>query len=348
MHAQFSKTKCLAESYKKPKFNCGQPNKYNQLATFCMKQLLIFFLFSLPPTVAAGQEIMDYYRHINRGKLLAIEMNWSAAIDAYQAAFESYKYPFARDCFNAVELAVLDKDTVGLKQFLAKAFIRGIRSSDLESAGIINDYMDREFYQIAKAAEDSLQHIYNSTINIQLRDEIIQMFEDDQKLRDLYYEANVLRKVKVKRKWRELNSRQVERLVDITVQHGFPGEKLIGFDRSEMHAKIMTSNYSAGIPIVILIHHFSQPNESIDSLLEREVKLGNLYNEHFATICDFEAKFGKNKFPNYGYYGLRHKPKKLNKSRLNVKRTVIGLLKVDEVEKLNKIQRVTKFWNRLY
>ena len=115
-----------------------------------------------------------------------------------------------------------------------------------------------------------------------------------------------------------------------------------------MHPKIRTNNYSAGMPIVIFIHHFSQPNLSYDSLLIDEVKKGNLYNEHFGTICDFEAEFGKSKFENYGYYGLRHQPRRLNENELNLKRQKIGILEFEQIEKLNKIKNISKFWNRLY
>ncbi|MEM1327672.1 MAG: hypothetical protein AAGI23_17045, partial [Bacteroidota bacterium] len=83
-------------------------------------------------------------------------------------------------------------------------------------------------------------------------------------------------------------------------------------------------------------------------LLIKEVEKGNLYNEHFTIICDFGAEFGRNRFENFGYYGLRHQPRKLDKNVLNLKRQKIGILKFNQIEKLNKINNLTKFWNRLY
>lgn len=136
--------------------------------------------------------------------------------------------------------------------------------------------------------------------------------------------------------------------MQITKTYGFPGEKLIGLDRSDMHSKISTRNFSAGMSIILLIHHYSQPNQSYDTLLIEEVKKGNLYNEHFATICDFEAEYGKRKYENLGYYGLRHKPRKIDKKTLNVKREEIGILGFEQIEQLNQINNLTKFWNRLY
>ncbi|NEN22375.1 hypothetical protein G3O08_02520 [Cryomorpha ignava] len=115
----------------------------------------------------------------------------------------------------------------------------------------------------------------------------------------------------------------------------------------EYHQKISHTQFSAGMPIIILVHHYSQPNISHDSLLYAEVFTGNLYNEHFATICDFGAAFGKNKFSGYGYYGLRQKPKNYKPDEFSEKRERIGLLSNSEIQKLNQSNIQTKFWNRL-
>ena len=291
---------------------------------------------------------MQYYENINEGKKFAIQKDWSSALNSYRSAFASYEYPFARDCDNALELSVTAKDTVNLEYFLQKALTTGIRIIDIESSGLTKNYLNSNFYSQIKEKEDSLLTIYSSKINWELRNEINQMFLQDQEIREEYYNANVFQKKSIRKKWEGLNSRQVARLIEITKQYGFPGEKLIGLDRNEMHPKIRTNNYSAGMPIVILIHHFSEPNSSYDDLLEKEVESGNLYNEHFATICDFEAEFGKSKYPHFGYYGLRHKPRKMDKHALNLKREEIGILSFDEFDQLNQVRNLTKFWNRLY
>lgn len=104
--------------------------------------------------------------------------------------------------------------------------------------------------------------------------------------------------------------KQVHRLIEITREKGFPGEGLIGIDQPEYHEKIVGNEYSAGMPIIILLHHYSSPNPSFDSLLFGQIGKGYLYNEHFATICDFEAHFGKNKYSNFGYYGFANSKKR--------------------------------------
>ena len=313
-----------------------------------MNRLIIIFIICSATLNVSVNDVMQYYKNINEGKKFAIQGDWTSALNSYRSAFAIYDYPFARDCYNAIELSVTAKDTVNLEYFLQKSITRGIRIKDIESTGVTNHYLNNIFYKQIREKEDSLLTIYSSKINWEIRNEINQMFLEDQKMREEYYNSSFLNKRKRGKEWEALNKKQTERLIEITKQHGFPGEKLIGIDRNEMHSKINTNNYSTGMPIVILIHHFSQPNSSYDDLLEQEVKKGNIYNEHFATICDFEAEFGKSKYPHYGYYGLRHKPRKMDKHTLNLKRKNIGILSFEELEKLNQVKNLTKFWNRLY
>ena len=294
------------------------------------------------------QDAFDYYQRINEGKEFALENDFESAIHTYQQAFENFDFAFARDCYHAIELSVLTNDTAKLDYFIKKAVTQGIRLTDIEKSGRLKGYLNSAFYQHIKEKEDSLLHIYSSRINWELRAEINQMFADDQRIRDEYYNATIFQRKKIRKKWESLNAEQVERLMEITKQYGFPGEHLIGLDRAEMHPKMRTANYSAGMPIVLLIHHFSQPNPSYDQLLIEEVRKGNLYNEHFATICDFEAEFGKDRFEHFGYYGVRHQPKNPDRNTLNLKRKEIGILKLEQIKALNQVNHLKKFWNFLY
>lgn len=312
-----------------------------------MRKILICFFCAIS-LIARAQDVYSYYSSINKGRQFLIEGDLSAALNSYHTAFDSYDKPFARDCYNAVELSVSSGDTTHLEYFLRKAVSRGITLKSIESSGLVNEYLDTRFYNKLKKEEVAILDLYASNINWKLREEINQMFSEDQLVREEYYKANLFKRKRIRKRWESLNAQQVTRLIEITKLFGFPGENLIGLDRNDMHPKISTTNYSAGMPIVIFIHHFSQPNASYDELLVNEVEKGNLYNEHFATICDFEAEFGNNEFNSSGYYGLRQLPRKYNATYLNLKRQKIGVLEIGQLEKLNKVKNITKFWNRLY
>jgi hypothetical protein len=312
-----------------------------------MKRIFTILLIYLIASKLSAQNTLAYYKKINEGKEFVIQNNIKSAVVAYKQALEDYPFAFARDCYNAIELAVLAKDTTNLIFFIEKAITQGIRITDLETTELLTPYQNSAFYKNIKKNQDGLWHIYTARINWELRAEINQMFTHDQKMRALYYKAAFYKRKSIAKEWQALNVRQVERLVEITKTYGFPGERLIGLDKNDMHPKIITNNFSAGMPIVILIHHFSKPNKSYYELFLNEVKKGNLHNEHFATICDFEAEFGNRNAINNGYYGVRFKPKKPD-DNLNSKRKSIGLMKLEQIEELNKTNYLTKYWNRLY
>ncbi len=304
---------------------------------------LIFFTFD-----SLAQDALVYYRAINKGRVAAVSEDYRVALKHYKAAFQGPITPFARDAYNALELSACAGDTAMFYFFAQKALTLGIRLRDLENLGLISEFLPKAISDALKMKEDSLVEIYERRIIPEIREEINAMFSADQEMRAKYYEATLLKRKKIGKEWEDLNTRQVERIIELTGLYGFPGEHLIGLDRTSMHEKVSTQNFSAGMPIVLLIHHYSQPNPSHDQLLLEELKRGNIHNEHFATICDFEAEFGKGNYPNEGYFGFKHVPKNKNDDLLDSRREKIGLLSVEMFEEIDKATCLTKFWKRLY
>ena len=310
-------------------------------------KIRILFLLIIPNALL-GQNYFDYYNGINNAKILSGKNTIEKSLKNYYLTFEKFDFVFARDCYNAIELSATAKDLVKLEYFIKRGLKQGITFNQILKIKNVTEFQSSIFFQKILKEKDSLEKVYKNSINWKLRNEIIEMFEQDQKMRAKYYNAFLFKRRKIGREWESLNKQQVERLVEITKKYGFPGEKLIGIDTNEMHSKINNSNFSAGMPIIIFIHHYSQPNKSFSSLLLKEIKMGNIYNEHFATISDFEAKFGKNKFDNYGYFAFKHFPKHVNKKEIDKKREKISLLTINQFKKINKNTLITKFWKRLY
>ncbi len=307
----------------------------------------ILFFISIPIDLL-GQDYSDYYEAINNGKVLASSNNIEESIASYYSTFEKFEFVFARDCYNGIELSAFAKDTIKLEYFIKRGIKQGLDFNQILSIKNVSEFQNSTFIKQIQKEKDSLDDIYKNSVNWELRDEITEMFKQDQAIREKYYKAILFKRKKIGREWESLNKIQVERLIELTKTNGFPGERLIGIDTEKMHPKINNNNISAGMPIVLFIHHYSQPNKTYDSLLFKQIKLGNLYNEHFATICDFEAQFGKNKYENFGYFAFKHFPKKKNEAEIDEKRKNISLLSIKEFQNLSSIKSITKFWYRLY
>lgn len=312
-----------------------------------MKHLLhIIFIFTIQ--YSFGQSYLNYYTQVNDAQLLAADSNYQESALLYKKTFEEYDFEFARDCINAIEVSSLTSLDSLTFYFIKRALKRGVPMSYFSKNSNLLDFRSTQYWNSITKDSATLRKEYESNIHNEIRDEINQMFKADQEIRERYYQwSNFLLRPIIGKKWKKLNREQVMHIIEITKNHGFPGERLIGIDSPEYHEKINRTQFSAGMPIIIFVHHYSQPNISYDSLLFTEVFKGNLYNQHFATICDFEAEFGKNKFACYGYYGLRHKPKNYKSDEFIEKRKDIGLLSNSEIQKLNRSNGMTKFWNSL-
>jgi len=311
-------------------------------------KIIIYILLIIVPNFLFAQNYLDYYQGINNGKTSALNNNVEESMNSYFSTFEKFEFVFARDCYNAIELAVFNNDSLKADYFIKRGIKQGLKLNQILKIKNISKFQNSSFLNKISNEKDSLENFYTSSINWKLRNEIIKMFQDDQAIREKYYKAILFKRMRIGRKWEELNKEQVERLIEITKNYGFPGEKLIGIDTEKMHPKALNAKISAGMPILILIHHYSKPNKSYDSLLFEQIKTGNLYNEHFATICDFEAKFGKNKYETYGSFAFKHFPKIIDENEINSKRKEISLLSISEYKNLNSVKSITRFWNHLF
>ena len=244
-----------------------------------------------------------------------------------------------------IDLVVFDIQDVGVRFY---TYLSTLHYVYFEEKNGLEWFRRTESWADVLMNADSLNHVYQSSVNAELREELNQMFAEDQAIRERFYRGyNFLARPFIGRKWRKLNEKHIERIIDITREYGFPGEQLIGIDIPAHHPNINATQFSSGIPIVLSVHHYSKANQSYDQLLFDQLKLGYLYNEHFATICDFEGEFGRKKHEKFGFYGLRFGQRGRKENMYDAKRAEIGLMTYLEYKKLNQSTVYTKFWNRL-
>ncbi|PWH87227.1 hypothetical protein [Brumimicrobium oceani] len=312
------------------------------------RKLLFIITFSLTACFAFTQDYSSYYQGINKARKAIALGNHKNGIEFYYETFIRYDFVFARDCYNAIEISAFENDTIRLNYFIRRGLKQGVSFQLISSIKNLEKYQGANFFTEITIQKDSLANIYLESINHEIRKEMNEMFKVDQDLREEYYSRILFRRIKIGKKWEELNRNQVHRIIEMTREHGFPGEKLIGIDTKAMHPKIGDYNLSAGMPIVIFIHHYSKPNTSFNSLLFEEIQKGNLYNEHFATISDFEVKFGKSKHSNFGFFSFKQTRKNENPLKIDQRRKQIGLITLEEENSLKSVKIISKFWNRLY
>ena len=332
----------LATCLEKPNFEFMRTSLITLIKTafiliFCLLQGSLW-----SQTVEADVDYRNYYRDINKARHLISTKKYTEAIKSYRLIFSNYDFQFARDCINAAELAAFVGDHDQCLIFLNYALRRGVDLDFIEHHSKFSAFRATEQWNKLQNQAPILFSLYSKSIDKSLKQEIDLMFEQDQNIRSQYYRwYNIPRRSALAKKWEALNKKQVERIMEITAEHGFPGESVIGISED-------LDGYSCAKPIVILIHHFSQANPSYHSTLKQEVIAGRLYVEHYATISDYEAEYGQAKYQNDGYYGIRFQTKNLDKKEIDKKRKDIGLMSISEWSAIDKTEVITRFWRRLY
>lgn len=307
--------------------------------------IILIVVLVLNQLSVGAQNYINYHKQLNEARLISVKGKHQAAAELFELTFDEFEFRFARDCVHAIQIASKTTDTTLLQFFVEAGIKQGIPLNYLSQMPELTWFRATANWSLVVQSADSLHNIYQSNINLSLREEVNQMFAEDQAIRNHYNKwYNFLAKPFIACKWRKLNAKQVERLVDITREYGFVGEQLIGIDLSTHHPAIEAGQLSAGMPIVILVHHYSKPNTSIDELLFEQLKLGYIDVTHFATICDFEAEFGRKKFEKRGYYGLRFGQRGRKINFYDTKRRNIGLPTLEDYKSLNNSTLLTKYW----
>lgn len=289
-----------------------------------------------------SQDYYEYYENINKAKLSLVEDSLEKGLNHYFETFEKFDFVFARDCFNALEIASELGDNDKVDYFLRRCLKQGIELNLLQQDSILSNFKKTDVWSKILIDKDRLRSIYERNVNWDIRKEINGMFAEDQKIRELAHKNrfNIFRIKKLNKQFEEIDRKLVLRILEITKEYGFPGEKLIGIDASSMHPKINSEKLTAGMPIVIFIHHFSQPNESYNNLIVGEIKKGNLLNEHFATISDFQYTYGKGNNREKLCYSLMFNPK-LNLEIIDRNRNNINLLSVSKTNEFKRKKLIT-------
>lgn len=276
-------------------------------------------------------------------------MDYEGALHIFKFVFEAYDFVYARDCIHATEIAAHIQEDSATAYFMKRALLQGVPLSFFGEHNKLSEFRTSTLWAQVQTEAPELRAKYLASIRTDLREEVNAMFLEDQAIRTRYYKwYNFLLRPFIHKKWKELNRKQVERLIEITERYGFPGERLIGVDPPDLHPNISPKQFSAGAPIVLFIHHYSQPNELAYELLTQELSKGNLYNEHYATICDFQAYFSRSKQTVHTTFGYRFFEEVRNEPRTRAERDRIGLLQPLEMGDWKRSKIVTPFFASLY
>ncbi|MCH2231365.1 MAG: hypothetical protein MK105_13570 [Crocinitomicaceae bacterium] len=305
---------------------------------------LIVLLLSIPtqPTLArASHSYVDYHSEIRKAEEFILDSNYSSAIERYNETFSKYEFIFLQHAVTATQVAMEAKDTSAAEVFCYRAIKQGLKFEMIYSDPILSQLTLTKNWSNIEEGYDSLRLIYLSKIDTSLRKKINSLYRLDRKYRDKHetHPWNFIWRPFIWMKWKKVTKHIVENeLKPIIESKGYPGEKLIGVDEKHMFHNKSKDSYGSFFVTTILMHYYSVPRpEDLNEPMLKEIELGNLLPEHFATFMDYQAEFGKSKYYNGSYYNQWHKnsdPEAVEE--INAVRSAIGLEDLETLKKKEK------------
>ena len=196
-----------------------------------MKRLPILLL-TLIPILCSGQtkNYLEYHNEIIKAEEFIVTRQFNKSLEIYRILIDNYEHVFLRDIKVAAQLSAYLNDTDNLFYFLEKGMKNGWTSKEIMKIGTFKKFRNDNRWLKLKANEDQFRKEFESSINSQLRAEIKEMFNEDQKraLRVALTPSKKWRERYTNRKFVSNNRVQVRRINQIIDQLGYPGEKIIG------------------------------------------------------------------------------------------------------------------------
>lgn len=241
-----------------------------------MKKILIIsitiFLFGIQKIIS--QNYLKYYEEINKAEIANLDKNFERSDSIYKIAFQLVEKPFKEDYFLAAINSEKLNDNQKTYSYLKKGIQNGLILKRIKKE--LSSFKKSKEWKILKKEYDVIRHKHLKTLNLELREEIMIMFEKDQKARKPVFGSS--------NKMKETDSYNYKRLLEIIKENGnkWPGFSLIG-------ETTPTGKYKPYGNIAYMLLHFNKEQVKVLKPYMLEAVLnGEMYPYHFARIIDYK------------------------------------------------------------
>lgn len=300
----------------------------------------VVFISSLKPFPENGTSTyIKYSSIIQEGERHILKNELREALKSYNRALLLIEKPLATDCFTALQIAAYLENNKKFGKFLKKGFATGLVPKDLMKDSLLSSFVEQN--QLDNVVQETYEEYgknYSQNISQFLLDTMNKISIYDNKWKVFYSDSLAsLNKNKEEfyyNKYDSIVNRLVEKkLVPLISKYGFPGERQIGMERVGLKNEPYDYSFAQNGAFFVLLHYYSKPKGcKYNKLLYDEVKKGNLKPEHFATIIDYQVKYGDNEcsVSPYNEWSISDT---VNIEKVNLKRADIGLGKFQLIKK---------------
>jgi len=268
-------------------------NKKYWLFTIMLLIVIFFFNFNKGKKtndsfnfLSQKDSIQLYYFHINKAELSICDSNYTQALDNYLNAFSYINSPFPNDIYNSLILNIYLRNYSDAIKLCEKLVLLGVNMTFFNQVPLKSLKNDTVLWNSFISKYDSLNEVYKSKIDFELRNEIYKLFLNDQKnFCNIDIETGIIPYI-------QTQDTVFEKYFDILKKYGYPNHDLLGIDL--INDTIIKPSFQATI-----IQHMYQESidsiEKVSALLKKEIFRGRLLPADFMNWDEFRYE------PNHHY-----------------------------------------------
>ncbi|PKA98138.1 hypothetical protein B0O79_1820 [Flavobacteriaceae bacterium MAR_2009_75] len=289
-----------------------------------------------------NSRFIEYTSLIQKGEINIIDEKFNDALIRYDEALQLIDRPLAADCFTALQLAAFLKESGKFIDYLENAFSTGLDPTDLKKDSLLNSFIrENKLNKIVSRKFEKFENIYSQNLDSFLMDTIEKMSNYDNKWKVHYIDSLSYVDTKNKeiyhQKYDSIISNLVEnKLMPLISKYGYPGERKIGIQKLISRSEPFDYTFVNNSTLFILLHYYGFAKScQYNELFFSEMQKGNLKPEHYASIIDFQAKFGESKFCRVEYYNQWHQTSDSTEFlNINERRAKIGLANFENIKRM--------------
>ena len=292
-----------------------------------MKPRFLLIFCSLFSLCVSAQEVsyVPYYKQIMVVEESLAERNFDKAVDIYAVLFASYERPFARDAFNACQLAAL-RDSKFFEPFFLECAKAGVRKEML----VGNKQIGR-LYRVNAGLYDQMYDegyaVFRKRIDTALREEFVERYELEQQN-------------KGNSNYKQIVYDNFNRIMELAKQGLYPGEYLIGSD------ELLNSYYT-----MATLLHYPYSYLALQPYFDKAIEKGKVQPRSAVYVYCFNqsatgilyAGVAKNNKPFSACYNMSFGKDSKDIEEVNRQRRMKYLPSVEVEKKVEQIARANGF-----
>jgi len=286
-------------------------------------------------TTFAQQDFTKYHAGFIEVESQIVEEDFVQAERLLRPLLIQFDSPFVKDWLIAAQLSALNNQESFVEVYLKKALKKGLGWACIEKMVVFEDYRSSEWWKNLQRTEGELGKVERKNIDLLLAETFHKNYVSEQASKKTEQYSTIV----------NANFDLIQSLMDSV---GFPGEKLVGIDKS-IWAEAVDDCGCGNAKVIVTLLHIDYPiaRLGIDKFQEA-IKQGQLHPREFASIYSFEqmrqsklydnSKFTFKALSNYFLnfpFGLRSE----DLERVDRDRNNLGICSIDVDEAIREVER---------